>query len=173
MLLSSWKICPTFRKKIMKAILLFVTFCFLGSPFCYAQDLTCQDFKEGRFYIPKEELITKYHFTNNDSVLMISNTIEQIADYIIERKSNKQKEYSVQRQSGNDEATIEWLNDCTYRLTYKIDKKEKNGWKYWVNANGGILVEMVSIRKRCMTYQATLTNKEGDKMVQDGVICKE
>lgn len=116
------------------------------------QDLTCADFKTGEFYIPSEK---------ND-----------VKKWIVVRESVTQTEWINGIGSGNPEYEIlEWIDDCTYRLTYDENKMELDEQKNWINANNGIVVEKVRINGKCMENKATMTTNDGEKIEQNGKIC--
>lgn len=140
-----------------------------------AQELDCADFKVGTFYIPNSDEMKKYTITSKDSISEL--TIERdlsINRYVIVREEDKQTEW---KNGINNETpvydVIDWIDDCTYRLTYDSSKMELDEGKRWVNANNGIVVSKVKIENNCMFYLATMTTNEGEKITQDGIICVE
>ena len=132
-------------------IQLFITFLFCTSLGLQAQQLECKDFKSGTFVIPGEK--------------GKPNALEII------REVNTQMEF---KGDGETEfVNLEWIDDCTYRLTYEEGEAATDEQKRFINDNNGIVVEKIKIEGRCMTYKATLTTLEGEKMSQEGKICKE
>lgn len=116
------------------------------------QDLTCADFKTGEFYIPSNK--------NN------------VENWIVIRETGTQTEWSNEIGKGNPNYEIlEWIDDCTYHLTYDETKMELNEQKKWINENNGIVVEKVRINGNCMDYTATMITNDGEKIQQNGTIC--
>ena len=140
-----------------------------------AQELTCEDFKIGEFYIPETKDMAEYTIVENDSISEF--TLERdssIKKYIVIRKKNSQTEWKNGIGNGNPEyEKIEWIDDCTYRLTYDSTKSELDEGKKWVNDNNGIVVSKVKIENKCLYYTATMTTNDGQKISQNGIICKE
>ncbi len=139
------------------------------------QELTCADFKTGQFYIPKTNKIDKYTVVENDSISEFTDKPDpSINKYIVIREKNTQTEWKNGIGQGSpDYEIIEWIDDCTYRLTYDASKAELDEEKKWINDNNGIVVSKVKIKNRCLYYTATMTTNEGKKISQDGIICKE
>ncbi|QSS96665.1 hypothetical protein [Psychroflexus sp. ALD_RP9] len=134
-----------------------------------AQELTCADFKEGRFYIPETE-------TESENTTEIENDDNdaEIEKYIVIRKGNTQTEWTNGIGNGKpDYEIIEWIDDCTYRLTYDDSKYELDAEKKWVNDNNGIVVSKTKIVDNCLMYEAILTTNDGQKISQNGIICRE
>ena len=158
----------------MKLKILLLTLCLSGLH-SYSQKLTCSDFKTGKFYIPTNEELKKYTITSNDSIKNYSiQRDENIKRYVVIRKKNTQTEW--ENGIGNGKAIheiIEWIDDCTYRLKFDSSKGEMNEKVKWVNENNGIVVTKTKIEGKCMFYKATMTSKNGEKISQNGIICKE
>jgi len=134
-----------------------------------AQELNCSDFKEGTFYIPETEIDSK-NTTDNEN----DENDAKIEKYVIIRKGNTQTEWTNGVGKGNpDYEIIEWIDDCTYRLTYDNSKYELDAEKKWINDNNGILVTKTEIVDNCLKYVATLTTNDGQKITQNGIICRE
>ncbi len=140
-----------------------------------AQELTCADFKIGQFYIPETKELAKYTVVENDSISEFAYIPDSsIKKYIVIREKNVQIEWKNGIGNGNPEyEIIEWIDDCTYRLTYDASKFELSEDKKWINNNNGIVVSKRKIEKKCLFYTATMTTNEGEKISQDGIICKE
>ncbi len=124
-----------------------------------AQELTCEDFKNGTFYVPADK--------------------ETLLTYKIIRNGNKQREIVEDPENtlGADfnkkpYEIIEWIDDCTYRARYDETKMELSEYQKFVNDNNGILTEMVKIEGKCFFFKATL-NVNGEIQVMNGKICKE
>jgi hypothetical protein len=99
----------------MKIILTLILLIGLNSN---AQELTCSDFKEGTFYIPETEIDSK-----NTADIESDENDTEIEKYIVIRKGNTQTEWTNGIGNGNpDYELIEWIDDCTYRLTYDDSK---------------------------------------------------
>jgi len=134
-----------------------------------AQELTCSDFKEGTFYIPDTEIDSK----NTTDIENDENDTE-IERYIVIRKGNAQTEWINGIGNGKpDYEIIEWIDDCSYRLTYDDSKYELDAEKKWVNYNNGIVISKTKIIDNCLMYVATLTTNDGQEISQDGIICRE
>ena len=140
-----------------------------------AQELTCADFKIGQFYIPETKEMAKYTIVENDSISeMLPERDSSIQKYIVIREKNTQIEWTNGIGNGKPEYEIlEWIDDCTYRLTYDASKSELDAEKKWINENNGIVVTKRKIENKCLFYTATMTTNEGDTIAQDGIICKE
>ena len=157
-----------------KTKLLLITLSFIGLNSC-AQKLTCSDFKIGTFYIPETEEMSKYTIEANDSIAEISPERDlTIKKYIVVREKNTQIEWKNGIGNGKpDYEILEWIDDCTYRLTYDSSKTELDEDKKWINENNGIVVSKTKIENKCLFYTATMTTNEGQKISQDGIICRE
>jgi hypothetical protein len=125
----------------------------------YAQELTCEDFKNGSFYVPADK--------------------ETLLTYILIRNGNQQTEIVEDPKNtlGNDYnktayELIEWIDDCTYRLKYDETKMELTEYQKFLNDNNGILTELVKIEGKCFYYKATL-NANGETQIMNGKICKK
>ncbi len=111
-----------------------------------AQELTCSDFKEGTFYIPSTEIESKTEIENKENNA-------ETEKYIVIRKGNTQTEWTNGVGNGNpDYEIIEWIDDCTYRLTYDDSKYELDAEKKWINDNNGIVVKKTKIIDNCLIY---------------------
>jgi len=142
---------------------------------CRSQDLTCTDFKIGKFYIPTTEELEKMTVVENDSVMDFKIKLDSTVNKtVIVRKEQTQIEWTNGIGNGSPEhEIIEWINDCTYRLTYDSSKAELDPEKKWVNNNNGIVVTKIKIEGKCMFYDATMTTNDGQKISQEGLICRE
>jgi hypothetical protein len=141
----------------------------------YSQQLTCADFKIGKFYIPASEELTKYTVISNDSIKEFTHEIDTtIKKYIVIRQENTQIEWINGIDNGTPEyEIIEWIDDCTYRLTYDSLKTNLSEEKKWVNENNGIIVSKIKIEGKCMFYKSTMTTTDGQEISSDGTICLE
>ena len=140
-----------------------------------AQDLTCADFQSGEFYIPTTEELKKLKIIKNDSIQEFTFNLDPlVTKTVVIRKKGTQTEWK--NGIGNGEPfheIIEWIDDCTYRLTFDESKMELDEMKKWVNNNNGIVVSKRKIENNCMFYIATMTANSGEALSQNGVICKE
>jgi len=157
-----------------KTTFILLTLSLIGLNSC-AQTLTCADFKIGTFYIPETEEMSKYTIVENDSIAeFIPERDKSIRKYVVIRENNTQIEWKNGIGNGNPEYEIlEWIDDCTYRLTYDASKAELDEDKKWINDNNGIVVSKTKIEDKCLFYNATMTTTEGQKISQNGIICME
>ena len=157
-----------------KTKLLLIIFGFIGLNSC-TEKLTCSDFKIGTFYIPETEEMNNYKIELNDSISEISPERDlTVKKYIVIREKNTQTEWKNGIGNGKpDYEILEWIDDCTYRLTYDSSKAELDEDKKWINENSGIVVSKTKIENKCLYYTATMTTNEGQKISQDGIICRE
>ncbi|WP_340866989.1 hypothetical protein [Polaribacter atrinae] len=119
--------------------------------------------------------MAKYTIVENDSISeMIPERDSSIKKYIVIREKDTQIEWKNGIANGKPEYEIlEWIDDCTYRLTYDSSKSELSEDKKWINENKGIVVSETKIEDNCLYYKATMTTNEGQTISQDGIICKE
>ena len=157
-----------------KTKLLLIVLSLIGLNSC-AQKLTCSYFKIGTFYIPETEEMSKYTIEANDSIAELTDKRDlSIKKWIVVREKNTQIEWKNGIGNGIPEyEIIEWIDDCTYRLTYDASKSELDDGKKWVNENNGIVVSKTKIENKCLYYTATMTTNDGQKISQDVIICKE
>lgn len=97
-----------------------------------------------------------------------------INHYIVIWEKDTQTEW--ENGIGNGEPTyeiIEWIDECTYRLTFDSSKGKMDKMTRWVNENNGIVVSKIKIEGKCMFYDATITTNIGQKISQEGIICLE
>jgi len=158
--------------KKTKTLLFLLTLIGLNS--C-AQELSCSDFHLGEFYIPTTEELKNFTIIKNDSLqdftLQLDSTVTKT---VIERRKNTQIEWTNGIRNGQPTyEKIEWIDDCTYRLTYDESKMELDETEKWTNENNGIVVTKRKIEGNCLFYTATMTTNNGEKLSQSGVICKK
>lgn len=140
-----------------------------------AQNLTCLDFKTGQFYIPNTEEISNYTITSSDGVSTFKHQTDSTTkQHIVIREELTQVEWKNGIGKGNPTyEIIEWIDDCTYRLTYNTQKLRLNKSQKWINQNNGIIVFTTKIENNCLFYTATMTTKNGENISQNGTICKK
>lgn len=140
-----------------KAIILVFSFFTIIS---YGQDLKCENFKDGTFTLEATEPF-KMKFK-------------------IIRKGNEQKEILVEvpeelKDSGLLNFTVygivEWIDDCSYRLTYDESKMELDDTQKMINSVGGVLTQYIKVEENCVHYKSLIKYNESE-LVIDGVICK-
>ena len=158
----------------MKKVSLFLLI-FFTSINLFGQELTCSDFINGEFYIPKTEEMAKYTIVSNDSISEFTYSSDsETKQYVVIRDKNTQVEWK--NGIGNGVPVyeiIEWIDDCKYRLTYDSTKSELDEQKKWINENNGIIVSKVKIESNCMFHTATMTTNSGQEISQNGIICKK
>ncbi|GAB5401211.1 MAG: hypothetical protein Aureis2KO_27960 [Aureisphaera sp.] len=142
----------------IKGLLLLL--CFTFSCVSFAQTLSCSDFKEGTFYAEATDPFK--------------------AKYKIERKGNHQVETPLEvpqefLDAGESmepyDVNIEWINDCTYKLT--VDKEEGDLTELEKEMNEvEVLTELIKIEGNCFYYK-TSTTFQNETLVIKGKICKE
>ncbi len=136
--------------------------------------ITCLDFKTGTFYVPITAKSYKMKVTINDSISEVTSKLDPlIKKYILVREGNNQVEWENAIGQGRPRyGKIEWLDDCTYRLTYDASKNELDEQEKWVNNNNGVLVSITKIGEKCLHYDASITaKKENSKISYDGEMC--
>ena len=138
-------------------------------------NLTCSDFKSGRFFIPENKELIEYTIENKDSVHNFTREHnKEINGYLIIRKEKTQIEWVNGENNGNPTyEKIEWINDCSYRLTYDEEKMELDEDQTYLNRNKGIVVEMTDFIGDCVKYKASFKSPEGQLISQNGTFCKE
>ena len=145
---STKNLCIRKLRTAMKKVLLILIF--IGFNACQP-NLTCKDFKTGTFYI-----------MNADNSIYTT----------IVRKENSQLEFSEQNAQPTH-ITIEWIDDCTYRINYDRTKSLLEDTKVkLMSENNGLLIQKINISGNCMTYKATLNLPNGEKQEQIGKMCK-
>lgn len=140
-----------------------------------SQDLTCEDFKVGKFYIPNDDKLQEFTISFRDSI--VKYLPERDTSYIktvLVRSEKTQTEWKDGINQGDfRNEIIEWINDCNYRLTYDEENQQLDETEQWINDNNGVIISKIKIERRCMIYDATLTSNEGVVFSQKGIICKE
>lgn len=159
----------------MKRLLtLFV--CFL-SILNFSQDLKCEDFKSGRFYIPMDSNNdTLYVYNTNTGELTKQNyeIDKELKKYIVIRSVNEQVEWHNGENVGNPiYEDLIWVDDCSYILKFSSKNEFIDEESQYINDVGGLKVDILFIEENCMKYKATLTLEDATEIYQFGYICKE
>lgn len=156
-------------QKVITLIAIFLTFN------TFSQDLSCKDFKIGTFYIPQNEDLREYTISFRDSIKKFTPEKDlSINKYIVVRSDKTQIEWVNGIDIGKPEhEVINWIDECTYRLTYDSTKSKLDDDKKWINDNNGLIVTSIKIEGQCMLYNATITTIKGQTISQKGVICKK
>ena len=158
-----------FNKKKQYLKLLIASFLIIS---CKSQKLICTDFKIGKFYIPTTEELKKMSIIINDSIrdfkIELNSTVNKT---VIVRKEKSQIEWTNGIGNGIPKyEIIEWIDECTYRLTYDWSMAALDETEKWTNENNGIIVSKRKIEGKCMFYNATMTTNDGQKISQEGTI---
>lgn len=154
------------------SLFLLILFCTLN---LFGQELTCEDFKLGEFYIPTDNANETVFYVYKDGELIqeISQPVDSIEKYVVIKKEKTQIEWKNKIGFGDPtHENIEWIDDCSYRLTYDLEKNKSRGEESFINGKE-LLIEKIKIVDRCMEYSATLEMPDGIKVVQKSKICKE
>ena len=112
--------------------------------------LDCTDFKTGNFYIPnsvREGRTIRITRTKNSQVEVVD---------------NEQTRYGI----------LEWIDDCTYRLTFDETKMELNEFQKYINSKNGIIVSTLRTDENCL-YYSSIIDEEGESSRIDGILCRE
>ena len=96
------------------------------------------------------------------------------------REGNYQTENKVEIPGNEQGSTapkiehskIEWINDCTFRLTYDESKSVLTVAQKYINQINGILMEVINIEGNCFTYKSTMT-VNGKNVVREGKMYKQ
>src|SRR5690606_7265595 len=117
-----------------------ILFIILNGLNSYAQDLTCKDFKIGKFYIPQNEEMRGYTIAFKDSVMkFMPEKDSTISKYIVIRSEQTQTEWINGLNQGSPvDEKIEWIDECSYRLTYDESKGQLDEEEQWINDNNGV-----------------------------------
>lgn len=137
-----------------KTKILLLTLILIGLNSC-AQELTCSDFKQGKFNVIYEN----------------GNKFEVVRNGNFQTEIKTSENGSVEKNKVFYE-TIEWIDDCTYRLKIDESKTEMDKMHKLLNKNNGILTEMTKIEGNCFYFKATF-NLDGQTEIKNGKICKE
>ncbi len=121
---------------------------------CFSQDLTCSDLKNGTFIIPEES----------------NNSFEQT---IIRNKSSQVEIVEISDEITTSFATIEWINECIYRLKYDDSKMDLSRDMEFINDMGGILIEIIKIEENCFYYNSAIIFDGKEIQKAEGSFCKK
>ena len=134
-----------------KSLLICSVLLFLGIKM-NAQELTCADFKIGTFSIPATKGWYNYTVIEKDSVYNFTPEIDKsVKQFIVVRKKNSQIEWKNNVGNGDPlYEIIEWIDDCSYRLTYDSTKVQLDDYKKWINQNNGIVVTTTKIENKIL-----------------------
>ena len=143
---------------IKKIILLFI-FC-TYSWFCVSQDLTCDDFKNGRFVgsTPTFPGVEWKIFRSDSSQIEFPSKVPE-------------KYIDMGFPLDTLYARIKRIDDCNYRFYYDESRMKLDSVQKSMNKSGGLFVEKIRIQGRCYYYKSKAI-MEGEQMVIDGKICK-
>lgn len=131
----------------------------------YSQNLTCKDFKNGTFIVPKDSISPITY-----KIIRKGNTQIELATNLHEIDPNLLKTYPHLKDKFYE--TIEWIDDCTYKLKYDVTKMKMSDELLFINNHGGLLTELIKIEGNCFYYKSTL-NVNGEIQRVDGKFCKE
>lgn len=127
----------------------------------FAQDLDCNDFKNGTF---KAEVSDPVKFQ-----WKIVREGSQQTEFISELPQEyKDLGYSTDPHYG----IIKWIDECSYLLTYDESKAELTDAQKYINQSGGVLTELVKIEGDCFYYQSS-TKIEGVDLIRKGKLCRQ
>lgn len=150
---------------------------FLIGFFGNAQNLACNDFKEGKFYISMNKEIDTFYvfkFKENKTQRIEIKIQDILKKIIVVRTPNSQIEW---KNDLNDEnpiyEKIEWIDECKYVLKKDGDKNQLDKYDLFILENGGLIVEKLEINGKCMKYKSSVILENGDEMYTIGNICKE
>jgi len=143
----------------MKTVVLII-FTLTGT-FSFGQDLKCEDFRNGSFTIETEiPFKMKGNLSRNgkDQTEIITEMPEELKGSGIENNTVYGK--------------VEWIDDCSYRLTYDDSKGKLTESQKLVNSFGGILTELIKIDGNCFHYKSSV-KYNGNEEVINGIVCKD
>ncbi|WP_240032185.1 hypothetical protein [Psychroflexus aestuariivivens] len=121
-------------KMIMKKVLVIALLIF-GFSSC-TQELTCADFKTGEFLIPADSLYAK--------------------SFKVIRKGGQQIEFD--EKGDKTLVDIKYKDDCNYVLTYNEDSNNLDESNKYINASGGVKVEVLEIKGDTLFYSGVIEN---------------
>jgi len=127
----------------------------------FGQESNCSDFKNGTFYVSISEPIQinwKIVREGNAQTEIVTELPKELID----------SGYPTGHQYG----IINWIDDCTYRLTYDESKSELSESQKLINSLGGVLTELIKIKENCFYYKSTLIYEGGEQILNEK-LCKE
>jgi hypothetical protein len=142
----------------MKYILI-VCFCLFGCHL-YAQDLNCEEFKNGSFIVKITEPFEMEYKVNRIDNLQTETLINLPQEL-------KKLDFPSEPQYG----IVRWIDDCSYNLKYDQSKTKLDATKRQINDLGGILVEVLKIEGNCYFIKSTLKNGE-EIIIMESEMCK-
>ena len=147
------------------------------SNFSLSQDLSCNDFKKGVFYI---EIKEKF-----DTLYLLEEPINKLSKFLVEneekgriykmiRNQNEQVEWIVEREEeGFTYEDSNWIDDCTYILKYSSKNADISEDQLDVNIYGGLVVSLSEIENNCIKYKASVFYENKSEIYNVGYLCKE
>jgi len=149
---------PNVVHNMRKIVLIIISLIGINS---FGQNLNCSDFKNGTFNVSISEPIQinwKIVREGNNQTELVTELPQELID----------SGYPTDPQYG----IINWIDDCTYRLTYDESKSELSESQKMINTLGGVLTELTKIEENCFYYKSTLIY-EGGEQILNGKLCKE
>lgn len=124
------------------------------------QELDCTDFANGTFLV----------HTNGPSSVT----------WRLVREGNSQTGYKEEIPEVEQESTapkieyskLEWINKCTFRLTYDESKSELTPVQKFINDINGILMEVTKIEGNCFYYKSIMI-VNGREVIDNGKMYKQ
>ena len=141
-------------KQIIFGLLIFTV------SYSFSQDLTCADLLEGEFTVVVKKPVP------------IAYKITRKIDSQIERVTDIPKEYINSNIPKIVYTNVNWINECSYNLSYDETKLKLTDTQKEINNTGGILVEIERIKGRCFYYKSTMVYLKNE-LVINGEICKK
>ncbi|MEP2935756.1 MAG: hypothetical protein ABJM06_14915 [Gilvibacter sp.] len=136
-------------------------FIFLATTIGYSQQLSCEDFKTGEFFIEvSSPLKMEWEIVRNGN--------EQVEIY--DKISQEFKDQGF--PSGPLYLRIDWIDDCNYRMFFDESKGIPTEVDKKMTEAGGLLVEMVKIEGDCFYYASSI-NVDGENYITEGKICRK
>ncbi|WP_190810292.1 hypothetical protein [Flagellimonas sp. S3867] len=101
-------------------------------------------------------------------------------EWKIMRKGNSQTEVliKIEKQQASDMETVEfyaqldWVDDCSYIVTYDSSRHALTEEQKQVNDSGGMLVVMQGKEGDCIEYVSYM-ELNGEEISSDGILCKD
>ncbi len=124
------------------------------------QNLKCSDFHQGNFTLTSfgtTPMVSKVVRNENEHIETIIELPEELKDLDIPTRYY---------------AKIEWITECSYKMTYDETKMELNPILSSYNKSGGILVKLIEIKENCFYYKS-IFKLDGQTIELNGKLCKE